>query len=551
MSAPLLIAGMHRSGTSLVGSLVSQLGVDLGRDLVPADRNNARGYHEDAGLVKLHGELLGAATGEAPEGHADWGWTGSELVPGAALLPAVPRLQQAVAGRGPEPWGFKDPRTTVALDAWAEALPEARFLLVYRFPWEVAASMQRVGAEVFLRNPGWGAAIWTAYNQRLLDFRRRHRERCVVACSNALPQGLEQLEELVRAAVPGLAGPRLDPEAFDRALFHGSDPENSLARIWSVAHPNACDLLRALEAEADLPSGLPWEDPRPLLGTRRPEAPRVSVVVPVHDDGDLALDALASYERTATADDELLIVNDGSTDAGTLTLVQRLEGAGYQVLHKPQGGLSSARNHGFRAARAPLVLPLDADNLLRPLLLREGVAHMAADPACDVVYGDRQLFGGQRRRVRIPPFDLGSILGGNNLDACALMRRSLWERLGGYDEGMSGLEDWEFWIRAGAAGARFEQLSEIAQDYRVRPGSLLALSLAPAKRRALGEHVLAKHEGLLAQHVPWWLRPLTALPGIGGPVNRTFWRLLWRLVGSGGLLKVMRERKDPQDAVRA
>ena len=118
----------------------------------------------------------------------------------ACTLPAIPRLQQAVAGRGPEPWGFKDPRTTVALDAWAEALPEARFLLVYRFPWEVAASMQRVGAEVFLRNPGWGAAIWTAYNQRLLDFRRRHPERCVVACSNALPRGLERAS--LTAAAP-------------------------------------------------------------------------------------------------------------------------------------------------------------------------------------------------------------------------------------------------------------------------------------------------------------------------------------------------------------
>ena len=48
-----------------------------------------------------------------------------------------------------------------ALLDWLRAMAEARFLLVYRFPWEVAASMQRVGAEVFLRNPGWGAAIWT------------------------------------------------------------------------------------------------------------------------------------------------------------------------------------------------------------------------------------------------------------------------------------------------------------------------------------------------------------------------------------------------------
>ena len=63
---PLLIAGMHRSGTSLVGSLVQRLGVDLGEDLVPADRNNPRGYQEDAGLVALHGAHMASARSDGP-----------------------------------------------------------------------------------------------------------------------------------------------------------------------------------------------------------------------------------------------------------------------------------------------------------------------------------------------------------------------------------------------------------------------------------------------------------------------------------------------------
>ena len=220
---PLLIAGMHRSGTSLVGSLVQRLGVDLGEDLVPADRNNPRGYQEDAGLVALHGALLSRLAGPAPEGHADWGWDGASLVSEEALRASVPELRDAVAGRGPGPWGFKDPRTTVALEAWAEALPEARFLLVYRCPWEVAASMQRVGAEAFLRHPEWGAAVWTAYNRRLLAFRRRHRERCFRGC-----------------VVSPSAGPPmgdLDPRPEDRFSFglwtvgnRGRDPFGEAVR---------------------------------------------------------------------------------------------------------------------------------------------------------------------------------------------------------------------------------------------------------------------------------------------------------------------------------
>ena len=244
-------------------------------------------------------------------------------------------------------------------------------------------------------------------------------------------------------------------------------------------------------------------------------------------------------------------MNDGSSEPRTVEILERLEGAGYTVLHKVQGGLSSARNQGFRAARAPLVLPLDADNRLRPLLLTEGVARMDAEPDLQVVFGDRQLFGAERRRVRVPAFDLGALLGGNTLDACALMRRSLWEELGGYDEAMTGLEDWELWIRAGARGARFGQLLEVAFDYRVRPGSLIDRSLAPAKRRALVGHVLERHEALLHAHLPWWMRPLAALPLAGPAVNRGFWRVLWRLIGPGGAFRMQRERAEDQEPARA
>ena len=556
---PLLIAGMHRSGTSLVGSLMQRLGVDLGEHLVPADRNNPRGYQEDADLVALHGALLARLTGPAPEGHGDWGWNGTDLVAEEALRTAVPQLRAAVAGRGPGPWGFKDPRTTVALEAWAEALPEARFLLVYRCPWEVAASMQRVGAEEFLRHPEWGAAVWTAYNRRLLAFHRRHRERCLLVSSNALPGALGHLEELVRARVPGLASSALTEELFEPELFRAAGEDAPEAALWSIAMPEASALHADLEAAADLPSGrgepaasaarsLPSAA---LLGARRPHDPRVSVVVPVHNDGVLVLDALASFERSASAEDELLLVDDGSSDPRTVAILERLEGAGYTVLHKPQGGLSSARNHGFRAARAPLVLPLDADNRLRPLLLREGVQRMEAEPDLQVVFGDRQLFGAERRRVRVPAFDLRALLGGNTLDACALLRRSLWEELRGYDETMTGLEDWELWIRAGAHGARFGQLLEVAFDYRVRPGSLIDRSLAPAKRRALVGRVLERHEALLRAHLPWWVRPLGALPVAGPVANRFFWRVLWRLIGPGGAFRMQRERDEGQDPTRA
>src|SRR3954453_24026745 len=74
-SRPVVITGMHRSGTSLVASYLSSLGVGLGDRLLAADARNPHGYFEDADFRELHGEMLSDATPEGDGGHGIWGWT--------------------------------------------------------------------------------------------------------------------------------------------------------------------------------------------------------------------------------------------------------------------------------------------------------------------------------------------------------------------------------------------------------------------------------------------------------------------------------------------
>jgi len=63
----------------------------------------------------------------------------------------------------------------------------------------------------------------------------------------------------------------------------------------------------------------------------------------------------------------------------------------------------------------------------------------------------------------------------NFIDACALYRKSLWEKVGGYDEHMPSMawEDWDFWLRAAAHGGAFFHLPKIGFDYRVRSDSMI------------------------------------------------------------------------------
>ena len=91
------------------------------------------------------------------------------------------------------------------LDFWDEILGDrALYVLLYRFPWEVADSMQRVGADVFLDHPEYAYRIWAFYNRHLLDFHRRHPDRSLLVSTNALLRDPERLVPLLRGKL-GLA----------------------------------------------------------------------------------------------------------------------------------------------------------------------------------------------------------------------------------------------------------------------------------------------------------------------------------------------------------
>src|SRR5687768_13659885 len=96
------------------------------------------------------------------------------------------------------------------------------------------------------------------------------------------------------------------------------------------------------------------------------QQPLISVVIPCYNDGTLLPETITQVRKQTMTDYEIIVVNDGSTDALTLQVLQQLGGEGIKVLHKANGRMSSARNHGVQHARGRYIAALDADDYFAP-----------------------------------------------------------------------------------------------------------------------------------------------------------------------------------------
>jgi glycosyltransferase involved in cell wall biosynthesis len=204
-------------------------------------------------------------------------------------------------------------------------------------------------------------------------------------------------------------------------------------------------------------------------------AGNVSIVIPCHNQGATLREALASVEQVRNENLlEVIVVDDGSSEVETTTILSQVEEAGCCVIRQSNRGLGAALNAGIRRAKGEFILPLGSDNRLRDTYLNEGVSLLKSNICLGVVYADAEYFGERTGPWHVQEFSLLSMIRGNFIDACALFRKNLWEDVGGYDEQMpwTGWEDWDFWLRVAYRQGTFVHLPKVGFDHRVRSDSL-------------------------------------------------------------------------------
>jgi glycosyltransferase involved in cell wall biosynthesis len=203
----------------------------------------------------------------------------------------------------------------------------------------------------------------------------------------------------------------------------------------------------------------------------------VSVVIPTHSRWDLlstaALPAALGQEDVEL---EVIVVDDGSTDETAHNLAGLDDPRLRVVRHDRARGVAQARNSGIAAARGEWIALLDDDDLWAPRKLRTQLDAAAAEGAV-FAYGGAAALAEDRSWVySLAPPDpntLPSVLLERNVlwGGCSnvLVRTDVVRRLGGFDERLFQLTDWDLWIRlshAGRAAASSEVLVACIEHQR-------------------------------------------------------------------------------------
>jgi len=227
----------------------------------------------------------------------------------------------------------------------------------------------------------------------------------------------------------------------------------------------------------------------------QPEAPLVSVVIPCYNPTEMLREALASVWEQTYRPLEVILVNDGADSVEGRRLLRSLAGQVTRYIEQPNQGLSAARNTGFRTAEGPHVLPLDADDRLKPTAIAACVQALEAHPEAAFVYPDYEVFGDTRYVERLPEYNLFRLLDENILIYASLIRRADWEEAGGYDESMRlGYEDWDFWLRLAERERFGHHLGQVLFEYRKHGRTML--TEAREHHQELVARIRQNHPGL-------------------------------------------------------
>ena len=237
---------------------------------------------------------------------------------------------------------------------------------------------------------------------------------------------------------------------------------------------------------------------RSALAARGERLPRISVVMPVYNTALQLLDqAIGSVVDQVYESWDLCIADDASTTAEIAERLERWAAADRRihiVRRDRNGGIAAATNSAAAMARGEFVTFLDHDDLLSPDALAEVAIHAADHAHTDIIYSDDDKIdmSGHRYAPQFKP-DWSPVLSLSCMYPSHLLvvRRSLFELLGGIREGLDGSQDYDLMLRASERARRIGHIPRVLYHWRAAPDSIASSAETKPQSFAAGERAVA------------------------------------------------------------
>ena len=245
----------------------------------------------------------------------------------------------------------------------------------------------------------------------------------------------------------------------------------------------------------------------------------ITVVIPCFNHGRFLLESVDRALGQEGGSPQVIVVDDGSTDAETQRVLDELPD-GVRLIRQKNAGVAAARNRGFEEADTDLLLMVDADDRLTVDAIDVLRPPLEANPDVGYCYGLMKLIGAWSGVLRFPDFDPYILLHRSIAGAqLGLVRRRCWEDAGGFDPAIDGYEDWDFCLSALERGWRGLQINQVTHEYRKHERS--GEEEHRRRYRHVYRQIRAKHSDLFAR------RSEFAAQSDLGPLQRLVYRTFW------------------------
>jgi len=246
--------------------------------------------------------------------------------------------------------------------------------------------------------------------------------------------------------------------------------------------------------------------------------PTISIIIPCHNYGRYLEEAFDSVLRQTRQADEIVVIDDGSDDdtPAVVTRLRQLRPDLVAIRRAPARGTCITMNDGVRLSSGELIVELSADDRLSERYLELSERALLDDPGADFAYTALHYFGASDLWVEARPWNPQALCQDNYVHGTSMFRRSLHERLGGYraDFNRLGLEDWELWVHALAAGRRGVPVQGCWLDYR---------------RHGVSRNRLPTRSLVWAHLKVWWLhRSVVRAIDVAIWMGRPAWKRVFR-----------------------